>query len=87
MKILFIIPTLGTGGAERVASILANYLSENNKVEIFVMEKSDTARYPIKDKVSINEAGINVKRGKKIKVIINFAINFLRQREFSTLYF
>ena len=40
MKILFIIPTLGTGGAERVASILANYLSENNKVEIFVMEKS-----------------------------------------------
>ena len=81
MKILFIIPTLGTGGAERVASILANYLSENNKVEIFVMEKSDTARYPIKDKVSINEAGINVKRGKKIKVIINFAINFLRQRD------
>lgn len=81
MKILFIIPTLGTGGAERVASILANYLSENNKVEIFVMEKSDTVRYPIKDKVSINEAGINVKRGKKIKVIINFAINFWRQRD------
>ena len=56
MKILFVIPTLGTGGAERVATILANYFSENNKVEIFVMEKSDTARYPIKDKVSINEA-------------------------------
>ena len=36
--------------------------------------------YPIKDKVSINEAGINVKRGNKIKVIINFAFNFLRQR-------
>lgn len=80
MRTLFVIPTLGTGGAERVASILANYFSNHNKVEFFVMEKSDVERYPISDNVIIKEAGINVKRGNKIRVIINFALNYMRQR-------
>lgn len=80
MRILFVIPTLGTGGAERVASILANYFSKCNEVEFFVMEKSDVERYPISEKVIIKEAGISVKRGNKIRAIINFTLNFMNQR-------
>lgn len=80
MKILFVIPTLGTGGAERVASILANYFSNSNEVEFFVMEKSNVERYPISEKVFIKEACINVKRGNKARTIINFGFNFMSQR-------
>ena len=80
MKILFVIPTLGTGGAERVASILANYFADDNEVEFFVMEKSDVERYPISDNVLIKEAGTNVKRGNKVKTIVSFACNFMSQK-------
>lgn len=80
MKILFVIPTLGTGGAERVASILANHFCEKNEVKFFLMENSEVERYPIDNKVVIYEAGIRVKRGNKIKVIVNFVLSFLYQK-------
>lgn len=80
MKILFVIPTVGTGGAERVVSILANYLSKENEVRIFVMEKSTVERYPINKNVSIVGANATVRRGNKFKAVISFAANFMLQR-------
>lgn len=80
MRILFVLPTLGTGGAERVATILANYFSKNNEVEFFVMEKSDDKRYTIDNKVKIREAGIRVNRGNRMRVIFNYFVNFSIQR-------
>ena len=81
MKIMFVIPTLGTGGAERVATILANNFSKEHDVEFFVMEKSDVERYPIDKKVRIKEFGVSVKRGNKIRTVSNYLLNFTRQRK------
>lgn len=80
MKVMFVIPTLGTGGAERVASILANNFAEDNEVEFFIMEKSSVERYKIRENIIIKEAGINVRRGNKIRAIISFVFSFFKQR-------
>ncbi len=40
-KILFILPTLGFGGAERVTLTLAEYMSKNYDVSILVLSKSE----------------------------------------------
>lgn len=80
MRIMFVIPTLGTGGAERVASILANHLSENNKVEIYLLEKTSVKEYPIRKNIVIKEAMVKVKRGNKLRSISNYFFNFIQQR-------
>lgn len=80
MRILFVIPTLGTGGAERVATILANHFSIKHTVEFFVLEKSTVERYPISENVIIKELGVEVKRGNKIRAISNYIVYFLKQR-------
>lgn len=80
MKVMFVIPTLGTGGAERVASILANSFAEENEVEFFILEKSSVERYKISENIVIKEAGINVRRGNKMRAIMSFAFNFIKQR-------
>ena len=46
MKIAFIISSLGSGGAERVLSLLANYFSDKNKVIILTLS-SDESFYPL----------------------------------------
>ncbi|NTQ65429.1 glycosyltransferase [Enterococcus faecium] len=79
-KIMFVIPTLGTGGAERVATILANNLSKIYDIEFFVIENSNVKRYPINKCVGIKEAGIKVKRGNKFRSIINYIFTFHKQR-------
>lgn len=81
MKILFTIPTLGTGGAERVASILANHFSRNNEVAFFVFEQSDVERYHIDERIVVKQADIAVKRGNKLRVILNYLSSFVKQRK------
>lgn len=80
MRIMFTIPTLGTGGAERVASILANHFSTDNEVEILILEKSHVERYAIDEKVSVKEINIDVKRGNKLRAIMNYASSFVKQK-------
>lgn len=80
MKILFIIPTLGTGGAERVATILANHFVKKHVVEFFVMEKSTVECYPVDPIIKINEVGIEVRRGNKFRAVVNFCVTLMRQR-------
>lgn len=81
MKILFVIPTLGTGGAEHVATILANNFAKNHNVEFLVLEESSVERYPIESCISINEVGVTVKRGNKLRAILTFGLNFIKQRK------
>lgn len=81
MKILFTIPTLGTGGAERVASILANHFCRSNEVEFFVLEQSDVEPYQIDERIAIKQANVAVKRGNKLRVILNYFISFAKQRK------
>lgn len=81
VRIMFTIPTLGTGGAERVASILANYFSKTNEVEFFVFEQSNVERYHIDKCVAIKQANVAVKRGNKLRVIMNYVTSFAKQRK------
>lgn len=81
MNILFVIPTLGTGGAEHVATILANCLVINHKIDFLVMEESSVERYPINPHVHVHEIGVVVTRGNKVRAILTFGLNFIKQRK------
>lgn len=52
MKILFVIPNIGKGGAERVLSVLANYLNNKHEIEILKFD-NDEPFYEISDKIKI----------------------------------
>ena len=53
-RINFLIPSLGTGGAERVITILANYFcSQDYVVQIFTYSRSTTSNYYIDDRVQL----------------------------------
>lgn len=71
MKILFTIPTLNQGGAERVISELANYLSKMDiEIHLAILVKSKDF-YKIEDQVVVHEIGnpINNKISKIISII------------------
>jgi len=50
MKIVFIISSLGSGGAERVLTTLANYFSQNHEVIILTLSNEDSF-YPLNKNV------------------------------------
>jgi glycosyltransferase involved in cell wall biosynthesis len=77
---MFVIPTLGAGGAERVASILANNFIKENEVEFFLLEQSECGWYQLNEDIVIKGAKILVKRGNKIKVVGCYIRNFIKQR-------
>jgi len=54
MKILFTIYCLGSGGAERVLSTLANYWSDKNRWEIVILTVSSNQFYTIDEKIKKN---------------------------------
>lgn len=53
MKIVFTIPGLGFGGAERVISILANKMSEDHSVSIILTSGNKEAKYHISERVEL----------------------------------
>ena len=84
-KILFVLPRMGGGGAERVVSILANNLSKNgdNVVSIHTFVSGESF-YRIDEKVILTDCGIKkVKKGlfRKLSVFINFPKAFFRTRK------
>ena len=76
-KVLIFIPRLGGGGAERVASIIANYLVEKYEVQITTLVSGESF-YPIKDSVKITSANCRINRNSKIARRISMGKNFLR---------
>lgn len=54
MKIVFVLPRLGFGGAERVVSVLANeFIKMNNDVRIILTSGDDTCVYPLDSKIDV----------------------------------
>ena len=53
-KILFIIPNLKVGGAERVITEMANYLSNDNNVTILTWSSEDIEDYFVEETKEIN---------------------------------
>lgn len=82
MKILFILPTLGTGGAERVASILANSLCNDfDNIELLLTEESNVEKYSLNSRIRVVELGFSVRHGNRFKSFLNYAKNFKKQRK------
>lgn len=52
-EVLFVAPSLGGGGAERVASLLANSLVQNNYSFTFLLTKSQERAYPLSEAVNL----------------------------------
>ena len=63
MKIFFTIPHLAEGGAERVVSLLANYLAEKGHHVIIILLSSNRCSYNLESKVSLIYAGHSAKGG------------------------
>ncbi|NPA73776.1 MAG: glycosyltransferase family 4 protein, partial [Epsilonproteobacteria bacterium] len=71
MKISFVIYSLGSGGAERVVSLLANYLVNNYEVEIITFTKSESF-YNLDNKIVHTKLGIDYISKNKIFTVLNF---------------
>ena len=66
MKIIFVIPNLSAGGAERVITILANSFVERSiDVDILLLKNRETA-YPISEKVNIVHLGMDLLFSSKL---------------------
>ena len=52
-RILFVMPTINSGGAERVAINFANIVAENHKVDLVVFDDSSALTWAISEKVNI----------------------------------
>jgi GalNAc-alpha-(1->4)-GalNAc-alpha-(1->3)-diNAcBac-PP-undecaprenol alpha-1,4-N-acetyl-D-galactosaminyltransferase len=78
MKILFLIPSLYGGGAERVASILCNHWAETSgiKVSLLTFDSSKNDSYRLSNKVKRHCIGYHG-RGKK-KLIEKLSSNAMR---------
>lgn len=53
MKIVFAIPGLGFGGAERVVSILANKIIQKHEVRIILTSGNSKIAYPLNEKIDL----------------------------------
>ncbi len=66
-KILFYTPALSSGGAERVLSILANYLSNLSDTEVvFVISSQDEPFYELDPKIRIVKPDFNYKNSSRL---------------------
>lgn len=82
-KILFVIPTLTNGGAERVASIIANSLCEVFDVRFLLLEQDGKIAYEIDPKINVTSALMDVpKRGNKLSTVYNYFKKFSCQYDF-----
>ncbi len=70
MKISFAIYSLGSGGAERVVSLLANYLVNKYEVEIITFTK-DESFYKLDDRIVHTKLGIDFISKNKVSTIFN----------------
>ena len=84
MRIMFVIPRMNGGGAERVVANLANYLCGQNEVEILAVASNESF-YELDKRVTFISQGRFIDRKNKIKVFASYvkyfpkAISFLRR--------
>ena len=75
MRIMFFIPRMGSGGAERVISILANeFAKAGDTVQISQLIESESF-YPLSDSIILKGTNISIRRSNKI-------ISYLDQARF-----
>jgi len=75
-KILFVLPRMGGGGAERVTALVSNALAQRgNDVTIYTLVGGDSF-YPLDHKVNYKSLGITVDRSSKLKLLWSEATSF-----------
>ena len=86
MKIMFIIPRMNGGGAERVVSNLANAFSASNKVMVCTLVSNESF-YDFNNKnIEFTSAGYSINRKNKISTINSYrklffkSLNFLKRK-------
>ena len=77
MRILFIIPSLTGGGAERVVTNLANSMCDKNEVNIYTIV-STKSFYSINKKVKVISNNVIINKKNKITKLLSRCTNFLR---------
>lgn len=75
-KVLILIPRMGSGGAERVVSIIANSLSERYSVQITTLVSNESF-YELKDAVKLTSAQYKINRANKITRLGSMGKNFI----------
>ena len=68
MNIVFVIPALKSGGAERVVSLLANYFSSSNKVSIVCFNEDDP-HYKLNPRVKLYNLDASIRRRGLLRLI------------------
>lgn len=75
-KLLIVIPRMGGGGAERVVSIVANHLAQNDcRVRLFTLVGGDSF-YPLSPAVEQATADFAVNRKNKLTRMVSLGLNF-----------
>lgn len=82
MRIVFVIPTLGSGGAERVVTLLSNNLVSHHDVSILCIEDDKQRHYSVDSKIVIRSANLNTNRNNKIWKFFSFGLSFFKMRNF-----
>lgn len=82
-KILFVIPKMGGGGAERVVSLLANGFSKDNSVQIHTFVGGESF-YALNGNITLSSCGIKkITKGifRKFNILFELPKTFFRTRK------
>ena len=75
MKISFVVPRMGGGGAERVMSLLANEFAKENEVCLITLVAGESF-YSLDDKIRMESVGVTVNRRNKLSAFFSKLIFF-----------
>lgn len=76
-KLMFVLPRMNGGGAERVVSIIANHMCETYDVTILVLVSNESF-YPLDERIRFVSANYEVDRRNKVTRLVSLGRNFLR---------
>ncbi len=82
-KVAFLVSRLGSGGAERVISVLATYFAKKYKVTLFVF--SDDSKYAIDDKIEIIKLDSVKSKFKKVINRCNQIHEYMKKNSITTI--
>lgn len=82
MKVVFIIPSLSSGGAERIVSHISNKLAENNNDVYILTFEGIKPFYKLHNNIKYKTAGLVVKRENRLNTIIKIFFNLFKYMKF-----
>lgn len=76
-KLMFVLPRMNGGGAERVVSIIANHMCDTYDVTILVLVSNESF-YPLDERIRFVSANYEVDRRNKVTRLASLGRNFLK---------